>query len=383
MQPAEKKLLPSGLYDLLPPYARQEVIASCQMLDSFHHLGYEQVSPPLLEFEETLLSGRGQTLANDTIKVLDTLSQKTMGVRADMTLQVARIAGTRLVGKPHPLRLCYAGPVVRVKGETLRPERQFTQVGLELIGSPKPEADAEVIIASALAINELGISGLSVDLNLPNFASLLLDSQEVDDEARTVFSEALQHKDASALRSLHLHGGEKIALLLEAAGEAESALEHIGRIDLPPQATLEFSHLKSVYELIRGAMPDLNITIDPIEHRGFEYHSAISFSFFVKGVKQEVGRGGRYQIPTLHQGEPVTGTGVTFYLQPLLDALPTYQREKRVYICDPVSIHASRNLRQEGYITIHALESSAHPMEDARRAECDYILLDGLLTLVK
>src|SRR5690606_35936945 len=106
----------------------------------------ERVKPPLIEFEDGLLSGPGAAVAADTFRLMDPVSQRMMAIRADMTLQVARIAATRLRNQPRPLRLSYAGQVLRVAGTQLRPERQFGQAGVELIGAACPAADAEVAL---------------------------------------------------------------------------------------------------------------------------------------------------------------------------------------------------------------------------------------------
>ena len=138
-------LLPAGLQDLLPPAAAFEAASVARLLASFEAQGYQQVKPPLIEFEEALLSGTGAALTAQTFRLMDPVSQRMMGLRADITPQVVRLAASRL-GRMRrgPLRLCYAGQVLRVRGSQLRPERQFTQVGLELIECcRRPAADAE------------------------------------------------------------------------------------------------------------------------------------------------------------------------------------------------------------------------------------------------
>src|SRR5690606_22782545 len=141
---AEKALLPAGLRDILPPDAAFEAAAVGRVMACFAAHGYEQVKPPLIEFEDGLLAGPGAALAAETFRLMDPVSQRMMGVRADMTLQVARIAASRLRNLPRPLRLSYAGQVLRVAGSQLRPERQFGQAGVELIGAASAAADAEV-----------------------------------------------------------------------------------------------------------------------------------------------------------------------------------------------------------------------------------------------
>src|SRR5271155_427425 len=134
---ARRALLPAGLRDGLPPDAAQRAAVIERLIAEFGAHGYERVEPPLVEFEDSLLPAKasgGPGGGPEIFRLMDPLSQRMMGVRADMTIQVARIATTRLASRPRPLRLSYAGDVLRVKGTQLRPERQFVQVGAELIG---------------------------------------------------------------------------------------------------------------------------------------------------------------------------------------------------------------------------------------------------------
>ncbi len=166
-------LLPAGLADLLPPDAAREARAIDVAIERFAAFGYERVKPPLVEFEESLLGGPGAALGPQTFRLMDPVSQRMMGVRADMTVQVARIAATRLKNAPRPLRLCYAGQVLRVKGSHLQPERQFGQAGAELIGAPSASADAEIALLAASALGVLGITDITLDLTLPTLVPSL------------------------------------------------------------------------------------------------------------------------------------------------------------------------------------------------------------------
>ncbi|MDP6388748.1 MAG: ATP phosphoribosyltransferase regulatory subunit, partial [Alphaproteobacteria bacterium] len=141
-----KGLLPDGLRDGLPPDAAHEAAILNRLVATFTERGYERVDPPLVEFEDGLLDGAGEDVALATFRLMDPVSQRMMGIRADMTPQVGRIAATRLVNAPRPLRLAYAGPVLRVRGDQLRPERQFHEAGAELIGAEEASADVEVIL---------------------------------------------------------------------------------------------------------------------------------------------------------------------------------------------------------------------------------------------
>src|SRR5271157_4644155 len=152
--PTNPALLPAGLLDLLPPDAETEASAVEALMGVFTAHGYQRVKPPLLEFEDSLLAGSGSAVADQTYRLMDPDSQRMMGLRADTTPQVARIATTRLAGAPRPLRLSYAGQCLRVRGTQLAPERQVAQAGIELIGPDSPAADAEMVLVGAEALCE-------------------------------------------------------------------------------------------------------------------------------------------------------------------------------------------------------------------------------------
>ena len=132
----KRALLPAGLRDLLPPDAGAESALAEGLLAAFAEHGYARVKPPLVEFEESLLSGAGAGLADQTFRLMDPASHRMMAVRSDLTPQIARIAVSRLSRSPRPLRLSYAGEILRIRGGTLRPERAFVQVGIEFVLLP-------------------------------------------------------------------------------------------------------------------------------------------------------------------------------------------------------------------------------------------------------
>jgi ATP phosphoribosyltransferase regulatory subunit len=142
-------LLPAGLVDLLPPEAEREAALVEALMAGFGAHGYERVKPPLLEFEDSLLAGSGAAVADQTFRLMDPVSQRMMGLRADTTPQVARIAASRLGLQKRPLRLCYAVEALRVRGTQLAPARQLTQAGVELVGSDSAAADAAERAAGA------------------------------------------------------------------------------------------------------------------------------------------------------------------------------------------------------------------------------------------
>src|SRR5215469_9768334 len=204
-EPNNRALLPAGLRDLLPPDAETEASAVEAIMDVFAGYGYQRVKPPLLEFEDSLLAGSGAAVAEQTFRLMDPVSQRMMGLRADTTPQVARIATTRLVNAPRPLRLSYAGQCLRVRGSQLAPDRQITQAGIELIGCDNPAADAEMVLVGAEALASVGLTRTSFDLTLPTLVPSLLDDAGMQGAHRAALARALDRKDAA---SVARHGGD-------------------------------------------------------------------------------------------------------------------------------------------------------------------------------
>src|SRR4051794_21963611 len=275
-------LLPAGLIDLLPPEAEREALLVEAIMAAFAAHGYERVKPPLLEFEDSLLAGSGAAVAEQTFRLMDPVSQRMMGLRADTTPQVARIAATRLGAQARPLRLCYAGQVLRVRGTQIAPERQLPQVGVELIGSAEAAADAEVAVVTAAALARAGVAGISLDISLPTMAATLLDAAGMTPEAlaargldrrlRRQMEEAIDRKDpvrvltiAARAAPLAVDLAELLPRLLEAAGPADAGLAALRGLDLPPGARGIADNAAAVNAAIRGRGPGLRITLDPVE----------------------------------------------------------------------------------------------------------------------
>ena len=171
---APSALLPAGLQDVLYPQAQDDAKASEIIMDCLASFGYERVQPPLVEFEDSLLSDRlGAALSDKTFRLLDPLSHKMMALRADMTAQIARISGSRLAHMPRPLRLSYCGAVMRVVPDVLNPERQMVQAGAELIGSADALASAEMIGLGVRSLTRLAYQALPLILACLTYLMLL------------------------------------------------------------------------------------------------------------------------------------------------------------------------------------------------------------------
>ncbi|WP_448190868.1 ATP phosphoribosyltransferase regulatory subunit [Azospirillum sp. sgz301742] len=380
--PSSSALLPAGLHDVLPLEAAHEAAAIERLMAAFAAYGYERVKPPLVEFEESLLSGSGVAMAKQTFRLMDPLSQRMMAVRADMTPQIARIATTRLAKSARPLRLCYAGQVLRVKGSQMRPERQFAQVGVEIIGVLQPESDAEVVLLAAGALDAVGVRHLSVDLCVPTMVPLVCRALGLDDDTTATLRAALDRKDAAAVAAVGGPAAELLEKLIAASGPAERAMAALAGLALPEAAEKDRRRLTEVVRLIRAARPDLTVTVDLVEHRGFEYQTGLSFTLFARGVRGELGGGGRYRAGIRSggedEGEPATG--FTLYMDSVLRAVPAPTAPKRVFVPHGTPVGTAADLRAQGWVTVAGLEPAADERSEARRLACSHVYTGGTVS---
>lgn len=372
-------LLPSGFHDVLPPEAAQETKIISKLLRNFEKFGYAQVKAPLMEFETSLISGKGEGLSKETFRVMDPVSREMMGIRADMTMQIARMAAIRLKNKPRPLRLSYSGQVLRVNNKGISAERQLAQAGIELIGDSSPNSDIEAVIVAMDSLKNLKLKGLSVDFSIPALSNLILDEEKTPESKRKNILELIEKKDTSAIKSEGGEAGTLLAALINSAGEAEKSLKKIAELKIPKEGKILLERLKEIILAVRDAMPEIKITIDPLERHGFEYHSGIGFSFFSKMSAEELGRGGRYNIDI--NGEEAVG--FTFSVNALKKALKPAVSKKKIFVPFGVSFNDSTYLREKGLYTIHGLAKVKDIKSEALRLECSFYYDDGEVRAVK
>jgi ATP phosphoribosyltransferase regulatory subunit len=373
--PPNPALLPAGLRDLLPPEAEVEAALVESLMACFAAHGYQRVKPPLLEFEDGLLAGTGAATAEQTFRLMDPQSHRMMGLRADITPQIARIATTRLAAVPRPLRLAYAGQCLRVCATQIAPDRQVAQAGVELIGADSPAADAEMVLVGAEALAAVGLTRLSFDLTLPPLVPTLLEAAGVPQAARAPLARALDRKDAAAVGTLAGPLAGPLTELLLAAGAADRALAALAAVDLPPPAAALAERLAQTVAAIRARAPQLKITVDPIEFRGFRYHTGVCLTVYAPGRREELGHGGRYLCG--EGGEPATG--LTLYPDAILAVAPRPPERRRAFV--PFGADGAA-LRAEGFATVAGLEPVADPVAEARRLGCSHVLLpQGLMAV--
>ncbi|CAG0932671.1 MAG: ATP phosphoribosyltransferase regulatory subunit [Rhodocyclaceae bacterium] len=350
-------LLPESIEDILPPEARRIERLRRALLDEFALHGYELVMPPLLEYVESLLTGSGHDMDLRTFKLVDQLSGRTMGIRADITPQVARI-DAHLLNRKGVARLCYCGSVLHTLPSGLTATREPLQLGAELYGHAGIEADVEVIRLLAQALEIAGVRASRIDLGHVGVFRALSARGGIEAELEQELFAVLQAKDMPDLRELVRDVPEPVrsALLAlpECYGGAE-ALEQALKL-VPDDAEI----VQAVGDLRKLAdeLADLPVSFDLADLRGYHYHSGVVFAAYCAGHPGAVALGGRYDKvgKAFGRGRPATGFSLDLRELCQLEPLPKGTRA----ILAPASgdgalREAVLALRARGEIVIEAL----------------------------
>lgn len=389
-------LLPEGIEETLPSEAAQLEQVRRELLDLYKGWGYELVIPPLIEYLESLLTGAGSELDLETFKLTDQLNGRLMGVRADITPQVARIDAHRL-HREGPVRLCYMARVLRTRPQGLGGTRSPLQVGAELYGHSGLDSDVEVIRLMLATLKACGINRVHVDLGHIGIFRCLVETAGLDAEIEAELFELLQRKAVTEIgERLSVHGldDEHLGYFLDLAtlngGDdvLSRARERFSGIDHRLDDALNY--LETVAAAIMKEAGDVEICFDLGELRGYHYHSGLVYAAYVPGRGQELARGGRYDGIGKTFGRARPATGFSADLEGLLEAGTRDESPSipsRIFAPseeDRELIQTINKLREEGRIVICALKGQE---VDARAMGCDQMLVrhgdQWLLTEVK
>ena len=382
MDTTDFNLLPEGLEDKLPRAAAAATRATRAMMDVLDAHGYERVQPPMIEFEQSLASrmaGIGQSHgARRMFRFVDPASLRTLALRSDITPQLGRLAATRLAGASRPLRLCYAGQVLTIKGAGggggLDPTRERLQLGAELIGNDSVAAAAELVAFGVEALAQAGATGISVDFTLPDLVDALssgplpLAADQIDAVRRE-----LDAKDAGALVSA---GGKAYLPLLYATGPFDSAIARLEAFaaSFPASQHILAERIAALREIAARVGTAARLTLDPTERHGFEYQSWFGFTLYADGVRGAVGRGGTYAILGKQPGSSEPATGFSLYPDPLIDALSAAEPAREaLFLPLGHDTAAAAQLRALGWRTVAALS----PADEPAALGCTHSLKDG------
>ncbi|MEJ5977919.1 ATP phosphoribosyltransferase regulatory subunit [Novosphingobium sp. PS1R-30] len=366
MEDTDRDLLPEGLEDRLPRSAAVAARATRAAIDVLESHGYDRVQPPSIEFEKSLASRMEGVQPRRMFRFVDPASLRTLALRSDITPQVGRIAATSLAGAARPLRLCYAGQVVTIKGDGLDPTRERLQLGAELIGSDSVAAAAELVAMAIETLVAAGAQGVSVDFTLPDLVDTLAEKAlPLPADRIEAVRRELDAKDAGGLVAA---GGEAYLPLLTAIGPFDTAIERLAAIDAGGALASRILGLREIAARVSGLA---RVTLDPSERHGFEYQSWFGFTIYAEGVSGVLGRGGTYRILTKHAGQDESATGFSLYPDPLIDALAAIEpRRDTLFLPLGHDVEAAARLRAIGWRTVAALGEG----DDARALGCTHRL---------
>jgi ATP phosphoribosyltransferase regulatory subunit len=342
-------LLPEHIEDVLPAEARAMERLRRAILDLFESHGYELVAPPLLEYTDSLLSGIGKDLDLATFKLVDQLSGRMMGVRADHTPQVARI-DAHLLNRQGVARLCYCGSVLHTVPAGMTKMREPIQIGAELYGHAGLEADAEILGLMVAALKGAGIERLHVDLGHPGIYRALTEKSGLNAEDSEALFHAVQQKDAPRAKEL---GGDAVASLTSLNGPREVISSARKQLPTLPALTTALNALDRLASLVQS--PGVDISVDLAELGGFNYESGLVFAAFAPGSPDAIARGGRYDEVGATFGRARPATGFTMDLRQLAALAPREPGAERILapaLDDPALKEAIAKLRQTGNVVV-------------------------------
>ena len=315
--------LPDQIADVLPSEARHIEELRRLLLDTARSYGYELVMPPLLEHLESLLTGTGEALDLQTFKLVDQLSGRTLGLRADTTPQVARI-DAHLLNRSGVARLCYCGPVLHTRADRPHATREPLQFGAEIYGHAGLEADLEAQLLALEGLKAAGVSSLSVDMADVRIVNSLLAGASVPAKTLALIHAALAAKDASELASLTASLGGQLSVaareglmaLLQLYGDEKVLGEAAKLLKAFPGVQLALQNLQWL-ALHAG---DVKVTFDLADLRGYAYYSGTRFAIYGQGA--ELARGGRYDEVGAVFGRNRPAVGFSLDLKELVSVLP-------------------------------------------------------------
>lgn len=372
----DRWLLPEGIEEVLPEKARQLEAMRRVLLDLFDSWGYDLVMPPLVEFLDALNTGLGQDLDLQTFKLTDQLTGRLMGLRADMTPQVARIE-SHYIKREAPVRLCYLGPVLRTRPGVFGGSREPLQMGAELFGHAGVQSDVEIVHLLITALESIGMPTPNLGIGHVGVYRGLVNESQLEANIEEGLFDALRRKskpDVQALMATSELGDDYKRMftgLIDLNGEAAefaSAQAALAPAGSEVQAALQ--NLEQVIVLTTQTLPGLKLYFDLADLRGYRYHTGMVFSAYVAGYGEAIAHGGRYDAIGEAFGRARPATGFSADLRVLLRII----EDKGVSVSgilapeedDSALIEKIQSLRGSGERVIRALPG----VVDATMAWC-------------
>ena len=366
----KSQLLPEGFRDSLPDLAGKEYLISSSFLNLMKKNGYLLINPPLLEFERSLFFLTPEKDNIDSFRLLDPVSQKMMGIRPDITLQVARLACGSLNESPRPLRLCYSGEILKAYNNGLNLSRQITQIGSEIIGIGDNFCEKELIDLIIEILKKLKIKKFFINFTMPTLIQSLSKDFNLTRDELDFVKEKYQNKNHKGIEKISKNLEEISKELLSIVGLVEANIKKLKKINFPKLTQIEINNFIKVIDKIRKKFPNLNLYMDPLEIDGSDYHTGLAFKVFSENLK-ELFTGGNYKV------FKENCIGFSGYVENLVkESLLRVDNMKKIFVNEDLSDNLKKNLQKKGFIVIKAIKklNINQIKRNARIHRCEFYL---------
>ena len=288
----KSQLLPEGFRDGLPDLAELEYHINSSFIDLMLSNGFMMVKPPLVEFESSLFFLTKDSENIDSFRVMDPLTQKIMGIRSDITMQVARIACGSLIENKRPMRLCYTGEILKVKNNNINLSRQFTQIGAEIIGVNKTFCLSELINLIIEFLDNLKIRKFVINFSMPNLINLISQDFDLKKSDYEILKNCYKNKNLSALKGISDDLFIMSEYLLKCIGNIDKKLGLLKKYKFPKKINSEIDDFVSQIKKIKDEFIKYEIIIDPLEIDESSYHRGFCFKIYSENSKELISGGG-------------------------------------------------------------------------------------------
>ena len=360
------KLIPEGFKDHVDFNTNVEHEYKNKIIDIFVKNGFDLVKTPLLEFYKKI--------SNNSFLIATKKKEPKLFIRDDITPQIIRIASSRFKSKPRPVKLCYYGEVVRKQGTMLRPERQFLQVGSEIIGSESILADIEVISLAYKSLRDIGIKNITLELTSKVFLDEIF-SKIKDIKKLKMLKTFIKHKDKK--NSLNLISDKNDRLFLENlfnfSGNFKDLEKKVNLISISDYVKKEIQNISKIAKFLNLHKED-QIFLDLTEFDKKNYHDGIKFTFFAKNVRGEVASGGRYKINNKNKQE--SAVGFTCFMDTVLRASSFENKSKKILVPFDINDKIKKSLINKNYIVFTFFGEISDITKIAKKHFCTYIYIN-------
>ena len=354
-------LLPEGFKVLLPDQAHKEENISRSILDLFFQNGYQLVKTPMIEYEDNISQNTLKSLHNQSFLLMEPETKKILVLRSDITPQVAKLASTKLKHYPRPIRFAYSGEVIRNSRNQYKAERQFKQIGVELIGGPQDTGMVEILNLAISSLSQINIKNITIDFSLPSIFRIIDKNLKLKSDKN--IKKALENKDPGVIKNKKY---DYINGLILMADTVEEAYKIYKKFKFPNKINSLLEHFFKLISVVKKSNKNLSLTVDMTEGNSFFEYYNFGFKIYNKDNAKYIAVGGDY----ISNNNEI-GLGMTFLISQLLTCTKFKNKEK-VYV--PYNTDLSKIKLKKSVILIRELYAKKNNLIEAKKQNCDFIL---------